>query len=80
MVYIFLQIILNSMHKYQPRMHIVQADDSSPSALRKSTFTTHVFTETDFMAVTAYQNPRVSVICESLSLDLLHKLFTDAAC
>ena len=53
------QIILNSMHKYQPRIHIVQADDSSPSALRKSTFTTHVFTETEFMAVTAYQNPRV---------------------
>jgi len=53
-------IILNSMHKYQPRIHIVQAEDSSPSALRKSTFTTHVFTETEFMAVTAYQNPRTT--------------------
>ncbi|XP_065055304.1 T-box transcription factor TBX5-like isoform X2 [Rhopilema esculentum] len=53
-------IILNSMHKYQPRIHIVQADDSSPTALRKSTFTTHVFTETEFMAVTAYQNPRTT--------------------
>lgn len=53
-------IILNSMHKYQPRIHIVQADDSSPAALRRSTFTTHVFVETDFMAVTAYQNPRTT--------------------
>ena len=53
-------MILNSMHKYQPRIHIVQADDNSPMALRKSTFTTHLFPETSFMAVTAYQNPRVS--------------------
>ena len=51
------------MHKYQPRIHIVQADDSSPMALRKSTFTTHVFSETELMGVTAYQNPRVSIIC-----------------
>ena len=48
------------MHKYQPRIHIVQANDNSPEALRKSTFTTHVFTETELIAVTAYQSPRVS--------------------
>jgi len=53
-------VILNSMHKYQPRIHIVQADDSSPVALRKSTFSTHVFPETELMGVTAYQNPRIT--------------------
>eukprot|EP00794_Sanderia_malayensis_P013850 gene13850-15298_t len=53
-------IILNSMHKYQPRIHIVQADDNSPVALRRSTFTTHVFPETEIMAVTAYQSPRIT--------------------
>eukprot|EP00112_Aurelia_sp_Birch-Aquarium-sp1_P010928 Seg231.6 transcript_id=Seg231.6/GoldUCD/mRNA.D3Y31 product="T-box transcription factor TBX5" protein_id=Seg231.6/GoldUCD/D3Y31 len=56
----FGHVILNSMHKYQPRIHIVQADDSSPVALRKSTFTTHVFTETELMGVTAYQSPRIT--------------------
>lgn len=56
----FGHIILNSMHKYQPRIHIVQADDSSPMALRKSTFSTHVFPETELMGVTAYQNPRIT--------------------
>lgn len=49
------------MHKYQPRIHIVQANDNSAESLRKSTFTTHVFPETELIAVTAYQNPRVSL-------------------
>ena len=48
------------MHKYQPRIHIVQANDNSPESLRKSTIATHVFAETELIAVTAYQNPRVS--------------------
>nr|CAE45765.1 Tbx4/5 protein [Podocoryna carnea] len=56
----FEHVILNSMHKYQPRIHIVQADDNSAEALRKSTFTTHVFTETELIAVTAYQSPRIT--------------------
>ncbi|XP_057295608.1 T-box transcription factor TBX5-like [Hydractinia symbiolongicarpus] len=56
----FGHIILNSMHKYQPRIHIVQANDNSAESLRKSTFTTHVFPETELIAVTAYQNPRIT--------------------
>ena len=56
-----LQVILNSMHKYQSRVHIIPAKDYNPYGLRKGSYYTFVFPETQFMGVTAYQNPRVSV-------------------
>lgn len=55
------QIILNSMHRYQPRLHVVLVDqsrDSQRSAHRN--FCTFFFPETRFIAVTAYQNHRVT--------------------
>ncbi|XP_029565285.1 T-box transcription factor TBX3 isoform X1 [Salmo trutta] len=52
------QTILNSMHKYQPRFHIVRANDILK--LPYSTFRTYVFPETDFIAVTAYQNDKIT--------------------
>lgn len=56
-----MQTILNSMHKYQPRFHIVRANDILK--LPYSTFRTYVFPETEFVAVTAYQNDKVSSRC-----------------
>ena len=58
------QIILNSMHKYQPRFHVVldnQEKSTMISALGASTehVKTFLFPETQFMAVTAYQNHMV---------------------
>lgn len=53
-----LQTILNSMHKYQPRFHLVRANDILK--LPYSTFRSYVFKETEFIAVTAYQNEKVS--------------------
>uniref|UniRef100_UPI0037E8F62F T-box transcription factor TBX3 n=1 Tax=Semicossyphus pulcher TaxID=241346 RepID=UPI0037E8F62F len=50
--------ILNSMHKYQPRFHIVKANDLQK--LPYSTFRTYVFCETEFIAVTAYQNDKIT--------------------
>ncbi|XP_077361397.1 T-box transcription factor TBX2b-like isoform X2 [Festucalex cinctus] len=50
--------ILNSMHKYQPRFHIVRANDIMK--LPYSTFLTYVFPETEFIAVTAYQNEKIT--------------------
>ncbi|XP_061660273.1 T-box transcription factor TBX2b-like isoform X2 [Syngnathoides biaculeatus] len=50
--------ILNSMHKYQPRFHIVRANDIMK--LPYSTFLTYVFPETEFVAVTAYQNEKIT--------------------
>jgi len=51
------QTILNSMHKYQPRFHLVRANDILK--LPYSAFRTYVFKETQFIAVTAYQNEKV---------------------
>lgn len=45
------------MHRYQPRFHLVVHVDQASSLNRRKTF---VFKETAFMAVTAYQNHRVS--------------------
>lgn len=54
-----LQIILNSMHKYQPRLHIVKADENNGFGSKNTAFCTHVFSETAFIAVTSYQNHKV---------------------
>ena len=54
-----LQTILNSMHKYQPRFHLVRASDILQ--LPCATFKTYVFKETEFIAVTAYQNEKVFI-------------------
>lgn len=55
-------IVLQSLHKYQPRLHIVEVtedgvEDMSNEA-RTQTFT---FPENQFIAVTAYQNTDVSI-------------------
>lgn len=57
----FQMIVLQSLHKYQPRLHIVEVtedgvEDMSNEA-RTQTFT---FPENQFIAVTAYQNTDVS--------------------
>lgn len=52
--------VLNSMHKYQPRFHLVRADCTRREVLQSSTFVTFIFKETEFIAVTAYQNERVT--------------------
>ena len=45
------------MHKYQPRFHIARTD--SIVDLGWCPFRTYVFKETEFIAVTAYQNEKV---------------------
>ena len=47
------------MHKYQPRLHIVKANDLS--SIQSNEFNTFIFEETIFIAVTAYQNERVNI-------------------
>ncbi|XP_056639946.1 T-box transcription factor TBX1-like [Diorhabda carinulata] len=55
-------IILNSMHRYQPRFHIVYLPPKNASSDESCTenFKTFVFPETSFTAVTAYQNHRIT--------------------
>ncbi|XP_008557784.1 T-box transcription factor TBX10 [Microplitis demolitor] len=55
-------IILNSMHRYQPRCHVVVAPSppgSGPDP-RTENFKSFSFPETRFTAVTAYQNHRIT--------------------
>jgi len=70
------QTILNSMHKYQPRFHLVRANDILK--LPYSTFRTYVFKETEFIAVTAYQNEKVSTVIKSMRIDRLYGLLIAA--
>uniref|UniRef100_V9PPI9 [histone H3]-dimethyl-L-lysine(36) demethylase n=1 Tax=Bathyctena chuni TaxID=1403704 RepID=V9PPI9_BATCU len=51
-------MIVNSMHRYQPRVHIVQCDDIYK--IPWCAFRTMVFTETEFFAVTAYQSEKIT--------------------
>ncbi|XP_023211567.1 T-box transcription factor TBX20-like [Centruroides sculpturatus] len=58
-------IVLNSMHKYQPRIHLIRlrSDSSSPpliTDLEAELYRTYIFPETVFTAVTAYQNQLIT--------------------
>lgn len=62
MHFLLQMIVLQSLHKYQPRLHIVEVtedgvEDMSNEA-RTQTFT---FPENQFIAVTAYQNTDVRI-------------------
>ena len=66
------QIILNSMHRFQPRIYLVIRPDGSNAPItdiEREKYRTYIFPETIFTAVTAYQNQLVSfqlIICTSL--------------
>ncbi|KAL0973124.1 hypothetical protein UPYG_G00199280 [Umbra pygmaea] len=53
-------IILNSMHKYQPRLHIVKADENNAFGSKNTAYCTHIFHETAFISVTSYQNHKIT--------------------
>lgn len=48
------------MHKYQPRLHIVKADENNAFGSKNTAYCTHVFHETAFISVTSYQNHKVA--------------------
>lgn len=49
------------MHKYQPRLHVVRVEDLAHLPyLPPSAYRTYVFPETQFIAVTAYQNDKIT--------------------
>ncbi|XP_026139191.1 eomesodermin homolog b [Carassius auratus] len=54
-------IVLQSLHKYQPRLHIVEvSDDGIESTGRDSKTQIFTFPENQFIAVTAYQNTDIT--------------------
>ena len=48
--------MLNSLHKYEPRLHVVKVTANA----QKKRINSFNFPETQFIAVTAYQNEEVS--------------------
>ncbi|KAM4715232.1 T-box transcription factor TBX6 [Anableps anableps] len=50
-------IILHSLHRYQPRIHVIEARDMLRWGGGQHTF---VFPETQFITVTAYQNNKIT--------------------
>lgn len=54
-------IVLQSLHKYQPRLHIVEVTEDGVEDMSAEAKTqTFTFPENQFIAVTAYQNTDVS--------------------
>ncbi|XP_025831907.1 T-box transcription factor TBX20-like [Agrilus planipennis] len=56
-------LVLNSMHKYQPRIHLVKRQDGASGPivdLESEEYKTFIFPETVFTAVTAYQNQLIT--------------------
>lgn len=60
-----MQIILQSMHKYKPRVHIIKhnprMDLSQIQSLPADGVHSFSFPETEFTTVTAYQNQQVTL-------------------
>ena len=68
------QIIVSSLRKYRPRVFVVEADDVSTALMLMTSYqygddedsaarchvTCHVFPDTEFIAVTAYQNESIT--------------------
>nr|DBA22376.1 TPA: hypothetical protein GDO54_013408 [Pyxicephalus adspersus] len=50
-------VVLQSLHKYQPRLHVTPVTESGVAESHSHTFT---FPETQFIAVTAYQNAEIT--------------------
>uniref|UniRef100_A0A3Q1IV21 T-box transcription factor T n=1 Tax=Anabas testudineus TaxID=64144 RepID=A0A3Q1IV21_ANATE len=65
------QIMLNSLHKYEPRIHIVRVGGP------RKMITSHSFPETQFIAVTAYQNEEITAL--KIKYNPFAKAFLDSA-
>lgn len=68
-LHLFVQIILQSMHKYKPRVHIIRHDPrmdlSQIQSLPAEGVHSFSFPETEFTTVTAYQNQQVKTFNSS---------------
>ncbi|XP_038613788.1 T-box transcription factor TBX19 [Tachyglossus aculeatus] len=64
------QIMLNSLHKYEPQVHIVRVGSTHQMVMNCS------FPETQFIAVTAYQNEEITAL--KIKYNPFAKAFLDA--
>lgn len=66
------QIMLNSLHKYEPRLHIVKVTANA----QKKRISSFNFPDTQFIAVTAYQNEEITAL--KIKHNPFAKAFLDA--
>lgn len=60
-------VVLQSLHKYQPRLHIVEVTEDGVEDISSEGKTqSFTFPENQFIAVTAYQNTDVSIKTNTL--------------
>ena len=74
-----MQIILNSMHRFQPRIYLVvrpEGVNHPITDIEQERYRTYIFPETIFTAVTAYQNQLVSLKHKLLVLNAWTKIQT----
>lgn len=63
----FQMIVLQSLHKYQPRLHIVEVTEDGVEDMNNEARTqTFTFPENQFIAVTAYQNTDVRFFSDEM--------------
>ncbi|XP_061734789.1 sodium-driven chloride bicarbonate exchanger-like [Nerophis ophidion] len=54
-------VVLQSLHKYQPRLHVAEVnEDGTEDSSQPARVQTFTFTESQFIAVTAYQNTDIT--------------------
>ncbi|XP_055039875.2 T-box brain protein 1 [Misgurnus anguillicaudatus] len=53
-------IVLQSLHKYQPRIHVIEINENGDEDASPDRVQTFIFPETQFMSVTAYQNTDIT--------------------
>ena len=67
----YLEIILNFMHKYQPRIHIVQANDIF--SMRWNSFNTYTFEENSSLESQRIKINRFVLFGEMLYSNVMHR-------
>ena len=60
------------MHRYQPRLHVIYNHRKNEDSSTTENFKTFIFTETQFTAVTAYQNHRVG---KPIRIDIIWEFY-----
>ena len=61
------------MHRYQPRIHVIEV--SSEREVDRRMVYTHAFEETQFVAVTAYQNTDVRHVMATCEIKLFQNYY-----
>ena len=68
--------MLNSLHKYEPRLHVCRVDQDANGQRKTTVVKSFAFPKTQFIAVTAYQNEEVTAL--KIKFNPFAKAFLDA--